>query len=272
MDRRSALLLLALGATSTATASKMRRAETPGDSSILFVGDYETGDTSQYAANELGVSVARPKVITSLTRGRDSVYACAYGLSNDQNRCESVPAYSDRCFVATEGSDLYYGWSVYFDENLPKAPWQICGQWHQSFLGGSGPFDAASPPMAFYVASTTASQGTRWCLANNGSNPWERGWSLDLGPVPRGEWTDIVVRAKFSIIPSKCYVEVWINGVSNGSVVPPVPTLYPTDEVVERVSYFKVGYYRDPTTLVPGRVIYDNVKIGADYSSVQPSS
>ncbi|NVN52768.1 heparin lyase I family protein [Mycolicibacterium hippocampi] len=271
MDRRTVLLLGGIGVLSLGTPTPASRAEAPGSSSTLFNGDFETGDTSQYAKTELAGGSNAPRIVTAPTRSRSSQYACAYKLSESQYRCESVPGYGYAPFVGTEGSDLYYRWSVYFPDEFPEAPWQVCGQWHQTYMGGTGRYDKVPPPMAFYAASS-ADRAARWSLSNNGNNPWQKGWSLDLGLMPRGEWTDVVVHVKFSVVARDCLVEVWINGVESGSIVPPVPTLYPTEVVSDRVSYFKVGYYRDPKATLPGAVFFDDVKIGTTLGSVAPSS
>jgi hypothetical protein len=279
MNRRSMMLMTGIAALTATIPFPTARADTSASDEPLFSGDYETGDTSQYAAIELNGGTTNPQVVTSPTRSAVSKYACAYSLSGKQYRCETVPAYYNQPYVATEGSDLYYAWSVYYPENFPVAPWQVCGQWHQTYLGGSGTYDSTSPPMAIYVAGTNQSRSgvnsdpAHWYLANNGYNPWANGWAIDLGTVPRSEWTDVVVHAKFSSTASNCLVEVWINGIQIGSIVPTAPILYPTDTTfLPQASYFKIGYYRDLNTTTPATVYFDNVRIvDQSYAAVFPS-
>lgn len=262
---------MGLGAAAAAIPTRMSLAETSSEGAPLFVGDFETGDTSQYKGIERSGGRRAPEVVERPTRSDGSRFACAYRLEGKQYRCESVPAYPGAPYVGGEGSDLYFGWSVYFAEDFPTAPWQVCGQWHHTNVGGGGRFHGSPPPMAVYVASTGRG-AERWTLSNNGQNPWGKGWSLDLGEVPRGEWTDIVVHVKFSSDASNCLVEVWTNGSYGGRLVPPVPTLYPTEGDKPRNSFFKVGYYRHPGTSTPGTVIFDNVKIAGSYNgAITPS-
>lgn len=267
MNRRSAVALFGLGALGACSMPRSALGESRDPDSLLFRGDYETGDTAQFNERESSGGTVLPRAVVNPTRSASSKFAGAYQVGGSQYRCESVPAYRGRPYVAGEGSDLFFGWSVFFPEAFPQAPWQACGQWHQTYMGGRGIYDDVPPPMAFYVSSRSASSD-RWSLSNNGQNPWQKGWSMDLGTVPRGEWTDVVVHSRFSVNAADCLVELWINGTQSGSLIPPIPTLYPTETPTERASYFKVGLYRDRKVSEPATVYFDNVKIGRTFSSV----
>lgn len=249
--------------------SKAAQAQPSEASDVVFCGDYETGDLNQFAASQTDGGTVGPEIVAHPTRSPISRYACAYQLSGTQYRCESIPAFSGAPF-ATEGDDLYYGWSVLYPAEFPSGPWQICAQWHQPTGDGDSLFDGAPPPIACYLGGLGGDRD-HWYLGNNGQSPAGGGWAIDLGEISRGVWYDVVVRQKFSAVASDCMVEVWVDRAKKGSLVPPTPLIYPTDpEVGLRGSYFKVGYYRDPSFAGDGVVYFDNVRIARSYLDAEP--
>jgi hypothetical protein len=264
---------------------------------LLFRGDYETGNISQFGTIELGKTpdgttpgeeaidpdtaspTGRiiPQAVTSPTQSPTSKYAGKYQTTGTQYRCEntlgeylhSPVTVWDYPGMAQEGDDLWYGWSVYFAPDLPTLLWSVFGQWHQPSI--PGPW-FGSPPFAFY-AGTSMPDPTHWYLANNGTSPVGVGWNIDLGAIPLGQWTDVTVHGVFSNQAANCLIEIWINGIKRGTLQPPVPLIYPTGTTVDvphEGSYFKFGIYRDLAATATSTVYYDNLKIGSTRTSVQP--
>lgn len=262
---------------------------------LLWSGDYESGDLSQFGTVELGntpdgvtqgaeaiepgapspTGLVAPQAVMSLTRSAASLFAGKYYTSGTQYRCENTIGRYHRNPVtvwdypgmAQEGNDLWYGWSIYFPPDLPALAWSVFGQWHQPSI--PGPW-FGSPPCAFY-AGTFLPDPTHWYLANNGTSPVGVGWSIDLGVMPLGQWTDVTVHGVFSNQAPNCLIEVWINGIKKGGLQPPVPLIYPTGTaagVPHEGSYFKFGIYRDLAATATSTVYYDNVKIGTTRASV----
>lgn len=263
----------------------------------LWSGDYESGDLSQFGTVELGntpngitsgeeaitpgtvspTGLVTPQVVTSLTRSSVSLFAGKYYTSGTQYRCENtIGRYNhspvtvwDYPGMAQEGNDLWYGWSIYFAA-VPALVWSVFGQWHQPSI--AGPWSPGAPPFGFYTG-TSLPNPAHWYLMNNGTSPVGVGWSIDLGPILLGQWTDVTVHGVFSNQATNCLIEVWINGIKMGSLQPPVPLIYPTgiaSGVPHEGSYFKFGIYRDLAATATSTVYYDNMKIGTTRTSVQP--
>ena len=140
---------------------------------VLWRGDYETGDLSQWA----GVEGLR----TELHQGD-------FANSGTRNEVENSSAQ----YNEVEGNDKWYAWSTMFASDFP-APntWQVFTQWHHSGLTGS-------PPLEFDVLGETIQ------LAHNGAT------ILWRTPLVRGVWHDFVVHVFWS--STNGYVDLYYDG------------------------------------------------------------
>lgn len=274
MTRRSFLLAgvglagaLGVGA-GTAACTSPPPVTPPSD--LVFNGDFETGDLTQWATTHTQGGDTEPEIVTNNVRA-GSKYACLFALSGSQYRNE-LEIERTGSYVQREGTDLYYGWSVRFAGPFPVGPWQVAGQWHSNVNNGDE-WDDASPPLSVTMASTLPGlDPSRWYIDSGRNSPMDYPvWSYDLGPMVFDRWVDLVTRTVLSTDPERGLLQVWIDGRLVVDAVPPAPLLYPTTNP-DRYNYLKVGYYRDDSIEDEGEVWFDNVRIGRTYESVDPSA
>ena len=227
----------------------------------MFVGDYSTGDFSQW-------DVIQNKDINAPSSGWPAAGNYSAQIVEDPERgyvarfelrSGDRPSFDasnvDRSEVnALEGTtgggegDLrWYSFSVKFDPTFPEdtGGWGVLtNQWHADV-------SVAAPPVAFYAV------GDKWQLiASPQSSPgvylgnkvlWET-------PIALGEWHDVKMAINFSSSDGTGYVQVWQNGVrqqlTNGSDTYQIRTLIPG--YADPKTYYKEGIYRDalPSTAV----------------------
>jgi hypothetical protein len=211
---------------------------------VLWRGDFETGDLSQWAGRE-GL-ISRLTVVQSPVRQgkyalRTELHQGDVTNSGTRNEVENSSAQ----FNEVEGNDRWYAWSTMFAADFP-APntWQVFTQWHHSGLTGS-------PPVEFDVLGETIQ------LAHNG------GTVLWRAPLVRNVWHDFVFHVLWS--STNGYVELYYDGTK---VVDrqAVPTLNPG-----QYAYLKQGLYRDASIVDVGVVYHDGMVMGTTLADVAPS-
>jgi Polysaccharide lyase len=227
---------------------------------LLWVGDAETGDLSQFLDGPWNdVGGIPPTLVTAPVR--DGRYAIALTLTGatdpDAGICcgsrnELVPRFRD----VQEGDDLYFGFSTYLAPGFPTSGgWQVITQFKQNFDG--------SPPLSLNV------EERQYELEGGYGHPdGPDEFSRPIGPAITGVWVDWVLHVRFSADPQVGFVEVWQNGVAVlGRFAPHSGTLYPGTG--DRAgSYVKTGPYREPTVQVPGTMFLDDWRIGTSYVAV----
>ncbi|HEX5748436.1 MAG TPA: heparin lyase I family protein [Archangium sp.] len=213
-------------------------------SGVVWRGDFETGDRSQWSSTQM-VSSDRLQVLPSPVRQgsyaiKVTVRQGDNPISASGNRNELVKMTNEK-----EGDEYFYRWSTMFASDYPSAnTWQLFTQWHHS--GNNG-----SPPVEFYVNGETIS------LRVNGSTVV---WST---PLVRGQWQDFIFHVKWSSNPSVGFVELY----RNGQLVLPkrsAATLYSG-----QTNYLKVGLYRNSTIVPVGVVYHDGWIQGRSLQDVQ---
>jgi hypothetical protein len=223
-------------------------ATTPGTNGVavgerqVFVGDYETGDFSQWGVCQSATINAgcdgftgdrTMRIVTDDVRqGR---YAAEFDLKPgdvpDFGGGERAEVRSDAPgAVVHEGDERWYQWSMKFpaDFQNPTGVWFIVMQWH----AGSG-----SPPLAINISNN----GT----VDIGGDGLKGEPQPTIGPVRRGEWVDYTLHVKFSRKHDGGFVEAWENGTQT---VPRTERATMTSDE----NYIKQGIYRDtgPATSV----------------------
>lgn len=202
---------------------------------VVFVGDYQTGNLSQW-------DTCQGKFINNSCGSRTSVnYSLAVvanGVRQGVNAAKfvvrdgDVPDFGggERSEVADssagaltqEGDERWYQWSMMMPASFPNPDggWFIVMQWH----AGSG-----SPPLAINISN----KGTVDIGGDGVDHP-----TRTLGPVRRGQWVDYTLHVKFSPSSGTGFVEGWENDVKT------VPkTMRATMSSGE--NYLKQGIYRD---------------------------
>ncbi|MBZ4415801.1 heparin lyase I family protein [Myxococcus sp. RHSTA-1-4] len=206
----------------------------PTGSSVVWVGDFETGDRSQWSHTQM-VSADRLAVVASpLRQGRYAIKATVRQgddpINSSGNRNELVKMTREPV-----GSEYYYRWSTMFDSTFPSVrTWQLFTQWHHE--GDSG-----SPPVEFYVYGEEI-------RLNIGGNPGVIVWRT---PLVRGQWQDFIFHAKWSPDASVGFVELYLNG----QLV--LPRRYIATQFPGQLNYLKVGLYRNDTITQTGIVYHD---------------
>ncbi len=224
--------------------------------SVLWRGDFETGDISQWTRAQQ-VNPNRLQVVESPVR--EGRYALRAEVRNGDNPIGASGHRNELVLMTneTEGDERYYSWSTLWPEDYPFYPtWQIPTQWHHS--GSSG-----APPVRFVLGCSAADCGqpmpdTMFFIVS-GKGIWTEKITL-------GKWHDFILHVKWSSNPQIGFVELWFDG---DLVVPkqPVATLFPG-----QTNYLKQGLYRDAATQPTQVVYHDGFVIGTTLEDVMPST
>jgi hypothetical protein len=235
-------------------------AAAPADGGLLWLGDLETGDLSQFEDtpwNDVGGEA--PRVVTDVVH--QGTYAVRLGIdgtssSSDGICCGSRDEMQPRFRELVTGDDLWFGFSSYLAPGFPTdAYWQVITQFKQNFDG--------SPPLELNVE-----RGQYKLEGGQGHPDGPKEFIKDLAPATTGRWVDWVLHVKFSADPDEGYVEVWKDGQQVlDRFSPEGGTLYPAPDGND-ASYVKTGYYRDPEIDRPGTVYFDNWRIGTSRDAV----
>lgn len=222
--------------------------------SVLWRGDFETGDISQWTRAQQ-VSPDRLQVVESPVR--EGRYALRAEVRNGDNPIGASGHRNELVLMTneTEGDERYYSWSTLWPEDYPFYPtWQLFTQWHHS--GPSG-----APPVRFVLGCSAADCGqpmpdTMFFIVS-GQGIWTE-------KVVPGKWHDFVLHVKWSSNPQTGFVELWYDG---NLVVPKqsVATLFPG-----QTNYLKQGLYRDAATQPTQVVYHDGFTIGTTLEDVMP--
>ena len=238
-----------------------------------FVGDFDTGDLSQwpYLGDAHGVSVvSRP------TRNGSSRFAAKAETTD-------VPDSSvggDASYVETgsfglpwenDGGDAWFSMSVLLPSGSnpsypgkftpsPSSGWNMFMEWHISpGVAGSSPYvgvrnSGGAPRLVMrLVGGPEGSPDTRWID--------------DPAALQFDHWYDIQVHMRWSPDPSVGYAEWWVDGTRlfAGSFA----TLYRRSGGGASSVMFDAGHYRG-TQSWTDTVYFDGVKVGPTRSSVVP--
>src|SRR5262245_7103311 len=233
MGRIFAGLLLACFLVSVATVS----------AEVLWRGDFETGDTTQWkgAPKSDAVSVVKDPV-------REGKYALRIDGTNaakkgKHDRIEFQ--HQPKPPGTAEGTERYFGWSVYLPKKLTDS---------NHSLGYFETRNSWSQLMAFEVKGEDIPFTTRV--------PYKRQWS-GKGKMTAGKWHDFALHVLWSRDPEKGFVEVWFDGEK---VVPLTKTATLKDE---NHAFFQIGLLRE-TRDVQETSIMDHVTEATTLENVTP--
>jgi hypothetical protein len=215
---------------------------TPPASSVVWRGDFETGNFSQWSRLQM-VSADRIQLVSSPVRQGSYAVKVTVRQGDDPidssgNRNEMV-----RMTNEPEGSEYYYRWSTMFAPDFPApANWQLFTQWHHS--GSSG-----SPPVEFAVNNNNI------ILYCSKTEVWRT-------PLVRGAWQNFVFRVKWSPNSSVGFLELYLNG----NLV--MPKKYCATQFPGMTQYLKVGLYRSSSITQTGVIYHDNWAMGRTLADV----
>ena len=179
------------GSLALALALALVLAAGAASASVVWRGDFSTGDLSQWNGKQM-VSPDRLQVVFDDTL---DAYAMRTLVKNgddpiDASHFRNEVAYS---LDDARGKERFYAWSTLWPADYRTAPyWQIFTQWHQTGLTGS-------PPFAFQV------WGEEIVFGSHEGHLWR-------APFVRGKWHDFIVHVKWSDDRAVGFVEVTYNG------------------------------------------------------------
>jgi hypothetical protein len=208
---------------------------------VLWRGDYETGNLSQWTGYQ-GIQSRFSFVQSPVRQGGTALRVelhqgdVAFGGTRNEVSNEGRPE--------VEGNDRWYAWSTLFPADFPAPQtWQVFTQWHHSGCCGS-------PPLEFSVLGETIR------VTHQGEQIF---WST---PLVRGAWHDFVIHVYFS--SSAGYIELWYDG-HRALDKTAVQTLNPGE-----TDYLKQGLYRDASISPVGVVYHDGMIEGTSLADVAP--
>jgi hypothetical protein len=221
----------------------------PAPSGVVWRGDFETGDRSQWSSTQM-VSSDRLAVVPSPVReGRYALKATVRQgdnpISASGNRNELVRMTREKA-----GDEYFYRWSTMFASDFPSVKtWQLFTQWHHDGCCGS-------PPVEFYVNGETIYLRVG---GTSGSVVWS-------APLVRAKWQDFIFHVKWSPDARVGFIELY----HNGQLV--VAKRYLATMYSGTTNYLKVGLYRNSTVSQTGVVYHDGWIMGRSLQDVMPTT
>ena len=255
------ILTLVLVVALTAVAACVEEGLLPeGKAARLFVGDYSTGDFSQWPSvqnqsfNGPGVDYEQTysaTVVEDPVKGRAARFEVRSGdwpgfATGERSDVGGSAAESG----GTEGQVRWYRFATMFDPSFPQnhadLGWGVTNGWHPDSSSGSAGFEW--------------SVGTKngfWTLdVDQQSSPgnYTRDYTIFETPLNVGRWHDVTMEINWSTDVRKGWIRLWLNGVrqqfADGSDTYHLSTLVPGTTTC----YYKEGYYRQAAT--PTGIVY----------------
>lgn len=173
---------------------------TTASAAVVWTGDFETNDLSQYnyvLNGEIdGVPyitivqdpVAQPSYAARIELHNDAVWP--NGLKRVELQHSPGPGRTD------EGATTYFAWSFYLPETLPEDPDQTIGYWEST--------NSYSQTMAFHVSGEEIEFITQ-------HPDYQVHWQAD-GMATAGEWHRIGMRVLWSTDADVGEVDIWYDG------------------------------------------------------------
>ncbi len=190
--------------------------------SVVFNGNFETGDYSQW--DELEWNTSRPEaeqfeIVTSPKReGQYSAKMTVHdGDEFESTGGERVQLERPETYNENDGDEYWYSWSTYFPsdwQNLTGSPdddWLLIAAWHSS---NPGPFEDVCQPLQFeingqnqiIVRMLTGNVEGYDCYTGPGTAEYFDQVIVDS--LDLGEWNDFVVHIKWKA-DNTGLLEVW---------------------------------------------------------------
>ncbi len=221
---------------------------TLASASVVWKGDLETGNLSQWHA-EQSVSSNRLMVVTSPVR--EGRYALKTTVRQGDNPIKASGNRNELVYLSheTPGSEFFDQWSTLVPSSFPKSPkWARFTQWHQEGMSGS-------PPLEMYVTND------RLNLRVGGSS----GKVVWSAPMQREHWNDFILHVKWSSDKKTGFIELY----HDGRVV--LPRTYMATQFSNQRNYLKLGLYRDASIKEEGIVYHDGFVQSTSLSDVLPA-
>jgi hypothetical protein len=247
--------------------------EERGDSAIVWSGDFETGDASQWPT----IQAERGGFRAVTDPRRQGSYAGRFVVEPGSTPVpggERAELSTDQDLIdGEEGDEAWYGWSTRFPPDLnPLVGLDQKNIFTQFHAGPDGDPRVCTPPITFSVKTDGradpyiqfTARGGAYVTGNEADCRRESDRRWEIATAETDVWHDFVLHVGWSSDPAKGFVEVWLDGEP---VIPrtQTATLFPQDGYV----YLKQGFYRDesPRTSV---IYHDGMTVGSSYDAVAP--
>ncbi|MBN1209683.1 MAG: heparin lyase I family protein [Myxococcaceae bacterium] len=245
-------------AAATAAALTVLAFSTPAMAEVVWRGDFETGNRSQWDKEQL-IAADRAQVVSSPTRQGRYALRVEVRKGDDPIRASGNRNELVKFDGSSEGTEYYYGWSTLWPADYPMTPnWQVFMQWHHS--GNNG-----APPVRLVLGCSAADCGqalpdTLFFIVN-GKTQWT------MKGLTRDQWHDFVLHIKWSANPNVGFVELWYDGQL---VVPKryVRTMFDSSGA----NYLKMGLYRDAATQPTAVLFHDGFVQATTLEEAMPSA
>jgi hypothetical protein len=216
---------------------------TGASAEVIWRGDFETGDTSQWKVAPKSDAV---KIVTEPVR--EGKYALRIDGTNAAKRGKLDRIefqHQPKPPGTAEGTERYFGWSVYVPKKLTEdyhsvGYFETRNSWRQL--------------MSFEVRGEEIKYSTRV--------PYALHWT-GKDKFTAGVWHDFVVHVLWSRDAKKGFVEIWFDGEK---VVPKTMTATLLDE---NPAFLQVGFMRDSID-VPETIVIDHVVEATTLEEVIP--
>jgi hypothetical protein len=217
---------------------------------VLWRGDFSTGDTSQWTGAE-EVSPSRLEVLRDpLGDGSWVLQATVEQGDNPINASgnrNELFYEGDNVNVGNGSAERFYHWRTMWPADyVSPATWQLFTQWHQYQGGGS-------PPVEFYLNG----ENVNLTVLSRGDHPE---WTV---PLQRGVWHDFIIDVNWSEDPSVGYYRVWYDGQEVVAKTPAATLMAGGGGV-----YLKQGLYRNADITEAQRVYHTGMTIATTLADV----
>ena len=224
-----------------AAALALVLASASAQATVVWKGDYETGNLTQWDRVD-GLASMLTVVQSPVHQGK---YALRVELHQGQVSSSGTRNELELGGIAlSEGMERWFAWSTLFPADFPSNnTWQVFTQWHHSGCCGS-------PPLEMDIIGETLQ------MTHNGDQ------ALWTAPLVRGVWHDFVVHVKFSATSG--FVELWYDG-KKALDQTTVQTLNPGE-----FNYMKQGLYWNASITSVGVLYHDGTIMGTGLADVAP--
>jgi hypothetical protein len=235
-----------------------------GSGQALFVGDYSTGDFSQWLTVQTKSYNDRASgwpgttypamIVTDPAKGKVARYEVHQGDVVASGERSEVRG-SEKVTGGGEGDVRWFSFSTKFDSSFyttwGKGEWGATNQWHaEDFIDGNH-----SPPIAFGYSGWGGHVGS-WELNIKSTGTGAAIWST---PLDVGAWHDIKMEITWSTNPTKGHIRLWHNGVPQTFAGGGTTWTGQTMATGSASNYYKEGLYRS-SRAEPGVVFHTGFK------------